>query len=144
MNQTAASPLFFPVRVFDFPPSCLHLSLGLSYMDACFRSSHFSIFCFLWLFAYFNKFYIFFENVISPLVTKQLARLRREFACDPAGGGDANGDVWDPFALELIDSTPEVRRRLTSLKGRLLSRSRSLIFPLSASLCLPLLDFFFL
>ena len=41
----------------------------------------------------------------------KLARLRREFAA--TGGGDQNGDVWDPFALELIDATPEadIKRR---------------------------------
>ena len=41
----------------------------------------------------------------------KLARLRREF-CD-AEPGDQNGDVWDPFALELINATPEadIKRR---------------------------------
>ena len=41
----------------------------------------------------------------------KLARLRREF-CDTEPG-DQNGDVWDPFALELINATPEadIKRR---------------------------------
>lgn len=43
--------------------------------------------------------------------TPKLDRLRREFT-DQAPG-DANGDVWDSFALELINATPEseVKRR---------------------------------
>lgn len=41
----------------------------------------------------------------------KLARLNREFSDQEPG--DANGDVWDSFALELINSTPEedVKRR---------------------------------
>jgi len=41
----------------------------------------------------------------------KLDRLREEFCA--AAPGDANGDVWDPFALELINATPEseVKRR---------------------------------
>lgn len=46
----------------------------------------------------------------------KLARLRYEFADGidtKYGSCDANGDVWDPFALELINSTPEedIKRR---------------------------------
>lgn len=43
--------------------------------------------------------------------TPKLDRLRREFPSESPG--DANGDVWDPFALELVDATPEdaVKRR---------------------------------
>mmetsp|Transcript_16457 Transcript_16457/g.42653 ORF Transcript_16457/g.42653 Transcript_16457/m.42653 type:complete len:592 (-) Transcript_16457:124-1899(-) len=43
--------------------------------------------------------------------TPKLDRLRREFTDQPPG--DANGDIWDSFALELIDATPEseVKRR---------------------------------
>ena len=46
----------------------------------------------------------------------KLARLRNEFADGidtKYGSCDANGDVWDPFALELINSTPEedIKRR---------------------------------
>ena len=41
----------------------------------------------------------------------KLTRLRKEFSNLP--GGDQNGDVWDDFALELIDATPEcdIKRR---------------------------------
>jgi len=41
----------------------------------------------------------------------KLARLRREFAHD--ANGDRNGNVWDPFALELINATAEadIKRR---------------------------------
>jgi zeaxanthin epoxidase len=43
--------------------------------------------------------------------TPKLERLRAEFTDQP--GGDANGDVWDGFALELINATEEadVKRR---------------------------------
>lgn len=41
----------------------------------------------------------------------KLTRLRKEFAC--MGGGDADGNVWDPFALELINASLEgdIKRR---------------------------------
>lgn len=41
----------------------------------------------------------------------KLTRLRREFAC--MGSGDSDGNVWDPFALELIDASleREIKRR---------------------------------
>jgi zeaxanthin epoxidase len=41
----------------------------------------------------------------------KVIRLNQEFA--DGGLGDSNGDLWDPFALELINSTPEasVKRR---------------------------------
>ena len=41
----------------------------------------------------------------------KLTRLRKEFSNRPEG--DQNGDVWDDFALELIDATPEcdIKRR---------------------------------
>ncbi|KAL7484414.1 hypothetical protein ACHAW6_010052 [Cyclotella cf. meneghiniana] len=41
----------------------------------------------------------------------KLTRLRKEFACD--GSGDADGNVWDPFALELINASSEedIKRR---------------------------------
>jgi len=43
--------------------------------------------------------------------TPKLTRLRKEFAA--AGGGDADGNVWDPFALELIEAATEgdIKRR---------------------------------
>ena len=41
----------------------------------------------------------------------KLTRLRKEFAC--TGNGDADGNVWDPFALELINASSEedIKRR---------------------------------
>lgn len=41
----------------------------------------------------------------------KLTRLRREFAC--MGSGDSDGNVWDPFALELINASleREIKRR---------------------------------
>jgi len=41
----------------------------------------------------------------------KLARLRREFA--HSGSGDSDGNLWDPFALELIDASSEedIKRR---------------------------------
>lgn len=41
----------------------------------------------------------------------KLTRLRKEFACN--GSGDADGNVWDPFALELINASSEedIKRR---------------------------------
>lgn len=41
----------------------------------------------------------------------KLTRLRKEFAC--TGEGDQDGNVWDPFALELIDASSEddIKRR---------------------------------
>lgn len=41
----------------------------------------------------------------------KLTRLRREFAC--MGSGDSDGNVWDPFALELINASLEsdIKRR---------------------------------
>lgn len=41
----------------------------------------------------------------------KLRRLREEFC--PEAPGDQNGDIWDPFALELINATPEedIKRR---------------------------------
>jgi zeaxanthin epoxidase len=41
----------------------------------------------------------------------KLTRLRKEFAC--AGSGDEDGNVWDPFALELINASLEgdIKRR---------------------------------
>ncbi|KAL3782497.1 hypothetical protein ACHAW5_011105 [Stephanodiscus triporus] len=41
----------------------------------------------------------------------KLTRLRREFAC--TGSGDDDGNVWDPFALELINASLEgdIKRR---------------------------------
>lgn len=41
----------------------------------------------------------------------KLTRLRKEFAC--SGGGDGDGNVWDPFALELINASSEddIKRR---------------------------------
>ncbi|KAL3778489.1 hypothetical protein HJC23_000502 [Cyclotella cryptica] len=41
----------------------------------------------------------------------KLTRLRKEFACD--GSGDGDGNVWDPFALELINASSEedIKRR---------------------------------
>lgn len=41
----------------------------------------------------------------------KLTRLRKEFAS--AGSGDADGNVWDPFALELINASAEndIKRR---------------------------------
>lgn len=43
--------------------------------------------------------------------TPKLTRLRKEFAA--TGSGDGDGNVWDPFALELIDasSEEEIKRR---------------------------------
>lgn len=43
--------------------------------------------------------------------TPKLRRLNNEFTTDETG--DANGDVWDDFALELINATPEenIKRR---------------------------------
>ena len=43
--------------------------------------------------------------------TPKLTRLRKEFA--DAGMGDADGNVWDPFALELINASEEgdIKRR---------------------------------
>lgn len=43
--------------------------------------------------------------------TPKLTRLRKEFAC--SGDGDADGNVWDPFALELIEASSEedIKRR---------------------------------
>ena len=43
--------------------------------------------------------------------TPKLTRLRQEFA--KAGAGDSDGNVWDPFALELIDASDEadIKRR---------------------------------
>eukprot|EP00428_Durinskia_dybowskii_P040220 CAMPEP_0170276666 /NCGR_PEP_ID=MMETSP0116_2-20130129/38318_1 /TAXON_ID=400756 /ORGANISM="Durinskia baltica, Strain CSIRO CS-38" /LENGTH=612 /DNA_ID=CAMNT_0010527939 /DNA_START=10 /DNA_END=1849 /DNA_ORIENTATION=+ len=41
----------------------------------------------------------------------KLTRLRKEFACD--GEGDPDGNIWDPFALELINAASEedIKRR---------------------------------
>ena len=41
----------------------------------------------------------------------KLTRLRKEFAC--TGDGDGDGNVWDPFALELINASSEddIKRR---------------------------------
>ncbi|KAL7540004.1 hypothetical protein ACHAWF_006581 [Thalassiosira exigua] len=41
----------------------------------------------------------------------KLTRLRKEFAC--TGDGDDDGNVWDPFALELIEASAEedIKRR---------------------------------
>eukprot|EP00569_Conticribra_weissflogii_P007844 CAMPEP_0171343432 /NCGR_PEP_ID=MMETSP0878-20121228/17182_1 /TAXON_ID=67004 /ORGANISM="Thalassiosira weissflogii, Strain CCMP1336" /LENGTH=624 /DNA_ID=CAMNT_0011846385 /DNA_START=82 /DNA_END=1956 /DNA_ORIENTATION=+ len=43
--------------------------------------------------------------------TPKLTRLRKEFAC--TGSGDDDGNVWDPFALELINASSEddIKRR---------------------------------
>jgi len=43
--------------------------------------------------------------------TPKLTRLRNEFAMD--GQGDADGNLWDPFALELINASSEddIKRR---------------------------------
>jgi len=43
--------------------------------------------------------------------TPKLTRLRKEFAKN--GGGDEDGNVWDPFALELIEASTEedIKRR---------------------------------
>ena len=43
--------------------------------------------------------------------TPKLTRLRKEFAA--TGAGDADGNVWDPFALELIEAAEEgdIKRR---------------------------------
>ena len=43
--------------------------------------------------------------------TPKLTRLRKEFAC--SGDGDADGNVWDDFALELINASSEddIKRR---------------------------------
>ena len=42
--------------------------------------------------------------------TPKLTRLRQEFSCS---SGDADGNVWDPFALELIEASAEsdIKRR---------------------------------
>ena len=45
--------------------------------------------------------------------TPKLDRLRREFADGNAYAADGDGNVWDGFALELVDATPEadIKRR---------------------------------
>ena len=43
--------------------------------------------------------------------TPKLTRLRKEFAC--TGHGDQDGNVWDDFALELVNASSEddIKRR---------------------------------
>eukprot|EP00592_Proboscia_alata_P024948 CAMPEP_0194447154 /NCGR_PEP_ID=MMETSP0176-20130528/128849_1 /TAXON_ID=216777 /ORGANISM="Proboscia alata, Strain PI-D3" /LENGTH=661 /DNA_ID=CAMNT_0039273971 /DNA_START=71 /DNA_END=2057 /DNA_ORIENTATION=- len=53
------------------------------------------------------------EEATEENPTPKLDRLRREFASILTEGGDADGNQWDPFALELIDASDEsdIKRR---------------------------------
>eukprot|EP00592_Proboscia_alata_P003807 CAMPEP_0194368772 /NCGR_PEP_ID=MMETSP0174-20130528/16973_1 /TAXON_ID=216777 /ORGANISM="Proboscia alata, Strain PI-D3" /LENGTH=627 /DNA_ID=CAMNT_0039145271 /DNA_START=67 /DNA_END=1950 /DNA_ORIENTATION=- len=53
------------------------------------------------------------EEATEENPTPKLDRLRREFASILTEGGDADGNQWDPFALELIDASAEsdIKRR---------------------------------